>query len=530
MTKSSFLKTSGALRALAIAGAMAVPTLAMSGEVTLKAPDGTVKMVGEFVSFEDNAFIVRTGLGELRVAADSVTCEGDSCPVFDMSQADVVVAGSDTVGLGMMNLLLQGWASNQNAEALISTTPEKTKVLAEVVADQGFGEPLNNYLVWSTTSGDAFKTLLDKSAEIGMASRRIRPQEARALRADGAGNMISPTQEHIVAVDSLVVVVNPDNPVSSLRVDQVAGIYSGQIKNWSEVGGPDAPITVLDRGAGSGTGAVFDNAVFGKASDPIPTAKLISDNEQVAATVGDDPYAIGFVGYAFKQGTKPLSLVNSCGLTMTADEFSARTEEYALQRRLYLYTRADTLSESAQSLLDYAKSEDADEVIQKAGFISLGIDKRPQPLDGPRAQMLLDPNADRFESAVMREMLSVMGDYDRLSSTFRFTTGSSRLDERALLDMARLVEYLENKPAGTNVKFVGFTDDVGAFDRNRELSERRAAQVMEQVLELAGNRLSGLEFEAAGYGEIAPSACNINEDGRRINRRVEVWVSQPGVF
>lgn len=526
MLKSSIVKKSGALRAMLLAGAMAVPSMALAGEVTLKSSDGTVNLVGEFVSFEDNSYVIRTGLGELRVSAERVRCEGADCPEFDVATADVVIAGSDTLGLGMMPLLLQGWAAYQDADAVLTSTAQKGEVLAELVGDQGFGDPMGSYLVSATVSSDAFRKLLDGSTEIGMASRRIRPAEARALRDSGAGNMVSANQEHIVAVDSLVVIVHPDNPVSTLRMDQLAGIYSGQIKNWSEVGGPDAPISLFDRSQGSGTRAVMANAIFGENRDLAPNAQVMNDNSEMASAVNNDPNAIGFVGYAFQRGAKAVSLVNECGLTMTPDSFSARTEEYALQRRLYLYTRADTLSDSAQALLDYAKSDEADEVIQKAGFIGLGIDKRPQPLNGDRARMLLDPTVDAFEGGVMREMLGKMVDYDRLSSTFRFTTGSSRLDERARLDMARLASYLKRKPDGTKVLFVGFTDDVGAFQSNRELSKRRAEQVMDELLAVAGDGLNGLELDSTGYGEIAPSACNLSEEGRRINRRVEVWVSQ----
>jgi phosphate transport system substrate-binding protein len=100
MLKSSIVKKSGALRAMLLAGAMAVPSMALAGEVTLKSSDGTVNLVGEFVSFEDNSYVIRTGLGELRVSAERVRCEGADCPEFDVATADVVIAGSDTLGLG----------------------------------------------------------------------------------------------------------------------------------------------------------------------------------------------------------------------------------------------------------------------------------------------------------------------------------------------------------------------------------------------------------------------------------------------
>ncbi len=529
MTMFRVLKDSSALSALALASALLLPAAVQADEVTLKSADGTVNLVGDFVDFSDNTYVIRTGLGELRISASRVRCEGDACPAFETADADVQFAGSDTVGLGVMPLLLEGYAGYLNAEATVTSTATDNQIIAELIGDEGFGDELGSYLVTSTGSSDAFRALLSDNAEIGMASRRIRPAEARQLRDAGAGNMIDPRQEHILAVDSLVVITHPDNPIDSLTTIELAAIYSGQISNWSEVGGEDAPILVATRQDGSGTLAVFQDRIFGDSDVATPASAVVAaDNTEMASLVNNDPNAIGFVGYAFQRGAKPLTLVNECGLSMTPDAFSARTEEYALQRRLYLYNRGDAVSEDTQEFLNYALSESADGVIAKAGFIDLGVDRRAQPLDGDRARSLLRTDTDAYEGGVMREMLSVMVDFDRLSTTFRFNTGSSRLDERGLLNMQRLADYLETQPEDTKVMFVGFTDGVGAFDSNRALSVSRASQVMDELTSFAGERLAGLDITASGFGEVAPAACNISEDGRRINRRVEVWIESAG--
>lgn len=525
MTLKAIMKGTSLKRAMVIAAAGILPTAVLSDEVALKSADGTVNLVGEFVEFKDDNYVIRTALGDLRISAARVRCEGAACPVFETETADVVFAGSDTLGLGMMPLLISGYASFLDAEASTKATGQEGQLLSSLISDGGFGDEIGSYLVTSSSSSSAFSNLLDKSAQFGMSSRRILPAEARELKADGAGNMISPRQEHIVAVDSLVVITNPSNPIETLTIEQLAGIYTGQITNWSEVGGDDAPIRVLNRQDDSGTRAVFENAVFGDDAEATTgIGETIADNNNMAATVNEDANAVGFVGYAFQRGAKPISLVNSCGITTTPDAFSAKTEEYALQRRLYLYNRADNMSESSQQFIDYATSAEADGVIAKAGFIDLGIRAQPMEMDGARAQMLLDPNVDAYEGGVMRAMLSEMVNYDRLSTTFRFKTGSSKLDERGLIDMARLANYLETQPAGTKITFVGFTDDVGAFDSNRLLSENRAALALQELRNFAGDRLANIEFATLGFGEVAPSGCNTNEQGRGINRRVEVWI------
>jgi phosphate transport system substrate-binding protein len=518
------LMTSSALRGAALAGALVAPGFAQAENVNLVSADGTVDIVGEFVAFEDNTYVIRTALGELRLSAKRVSCVGDACPSLGTTTADVVLAGSETLGLGVMPLLLEGYAGVLDAD--LAANRDGNDLVAELVGDQGFGDALGSYLVRSSGSATAFEALIDGSASIGMASRRILPVEARALRDAGAGNMIDAEQEHIIAVDSIVVVVNPENGVAELTMAQVGQIYAGTITNWSQVGGRDMPITVIGHPQDTSAAEVFYGAVLGAEQSNwrlSPDLVLARDDNDAAAKVNEEPGAIGFVGYAFQRGAKPISLVNACGLTMSPNAFNARTEEYTLQRRMYLYNRED-VAPDAKAFLDFVKSTEADALIRKAGFIDLGVASQEQALDGDRARSLLDPNVDAYEGNVMREMLGTMLDYDRLSTTFRFRSGSSRLDERGSVDMERLIAYLQDKPEGSRVMLVGFTDDVGAFDSNRELSEERARQVLAELQERAGDRLGDISFEYRGFGEVAPTACNAEDRGRAINRRVEVWM------
>ncbi len=506
-------------------GIALAPSLALAAQVTLKSADGTVNLVGEFIEFKDDNYIIRTELGDLRISSSRVRCEGAACPEITTASADVTIVGSDTLGLGMMPLLLTGFASAMDAEAEVANTAIPGQSIAELIGDSGFGDPIGSYLVTSSSTEAAFQALTAGEASIGMASRRILPAEARQLKASGAGNMISPNQERIIAVDSLVVITHPSNPVKDLHVDDLRRIYSGQVTNWKDVGGPDMPIKLIARKPGGSTRGFFDERIFG---DNVPaggSAAIAGDDQEMAAMVNAEPGAIGYVGFAFQRGAKPLTLVNECGIAMRPDAFSAKTEEYALGRRMYLYNRGDALDDATRAFLDFAISPEADGVVAKSGFIDLGIVRRTQDMTGERATSLLNAAADNFEAGVMREMLAEMVGSDRLSTTFRFRTGSSKMDEKAMLDMKRLIDYLERLPKGSEVKLVGFTDDDGAFEANRTLSVNRAGEVLDQIREAAAGRLDHISFKFTGFGEIAPSACNVTTAGKAINRRVEVWLS-----
>ena len=499
---------------------------AQAGDVTLKSTDGSFDLRGELIGFEDNHYTVKTLLGEFRVNAERVRCEGAACPTFDLAEADVRFAGSDSVSVGLMPLLMTGYAGHLGAELTVTETGDPGQFISNLVADEGYGDALGTFLVTPGSTADAFLGLLDGTADVGLASRRITPNEAKALREAGAGNMIDPGQEHIFAVDSLVVIAHPDNPVTQVSMQDMRDIYAGRITNWKALGGGDVPIEFIGRADDSGTRQTFEEKLFGDNTIlRSPSHRVAETNIEMAALVNANPGAVGFVPFAFQRGAKPLDLVNSCGIVTSPDAFTAKTGEYPLQRRLYLYDRADNENPDARAFLDYALSDAADDMIAKAGFINLGIERKPQGLDGGRANLLSPTGLDEYEAGIMTDLIDTMSGYDRLSTTFRFLSGSSDLDERGVKDLSRLIEFLGTQPDGVKVAVVGFTDNVGTFDSNRDLSQRRAQSVLDTLLTSGGSRLAGIEFETFGFGELASSGCNLSETGRAINRRVEVWIA-----
>jgi len=299
MALGKFTRSTALARITLLAAMGSFSGAAIAEEVSLKSADGTVNLTGEFVDFVDDNYIIRTALGELRISAARVRCEGAACPVFNTADADIRISGSDTFGVGLMPLMLTGYAASMDAEASIKATEREGEILATMVGDGGFGDEMGSILVSSSSSSGAFSELLDTSSVLAMAARRITPSEARALKAAGAGNMVSPSQEHVIAVDSVVVITHPDNPVRSITAEQLAAIYSGQIKTWSELGGPDLEINVINRDPSSGTHATFFSSVFGDAENSPQIGEIAPDNNSMAQMVNADPAAIGFTGYAF---------------------------------------------------------------------------------------------------------------------------------------------------------------------------------------------------------------------------------------
>ena len=516
-----FLKSAAASIALLLSST----AMAEERKVQLLSSDGTIKIEGDLISVTDSYYLIQTELGDLRVGFDRVVCQGAACPATEEFEIDATIGGSDLLAQGLMPLLIGGYATAKGAESTVENESTVGNFSAELIGEDGFGDSIGVYRIISNTTAGALEGLLSNEIQIGLASRRITPTEARALRDAGAGNMVAPKQEHIIAVDSLVSIVNPSNPLTELTFDQLADIYSGRVTNWADVGGESLAIDVVRRAPDSGELQVFNTTVFGK-PEPIagPRALEAADNVEAALFVAENPGAIAYVGHAFKRGQKPLSLVSECGIGTSPDVFSVKTEEYTMFRRLYMYNRSDIENVQASDFLDFVKSDDASIVIQQAGFIDLAVERATYGGASERAQRLAASSGDQFEQGFVDEMLAQLSTHDRLSSTFRFRTGSTRLDPRAEVDLLRLVAYLETLPAGSEITLTGFADSVGAFEPNLALSRTRAEQVAARLTEIGGSALEGITINAVGFGEVAPVACNSSDSGRTINRRVETWV------
>ena len=524
MKHTNCTKQRSLLRTLVLAGTTTFCTSASADIVTLRSTDGTINLQGDLIAVVDDYYLLQTALGDLRVATSRVRCEGASCPSTATIEADTTLIGSDTIAEGLMPLLMAGYATTQDAESTVTTTANAGEFAATLVGQQGFGDDLGTYLVSSSSASDAFSSLLDNSAQVAMSARAVSADEAAILAASGAGDMTSLDQEHILALDGLVVVVNQSNPVTQLSVADVARIYRGEVTNWAQVGGPNMDIAVVT--SDSDTASVFNAGIFeGNAPANGPSAFTATDNVEASNFVNANLNAIAYVGFAFKRGQKPLTLISECGIGTQPDAFSVKTEEYTLFRRLFLYNRGDLADPMARDFINYATTDAANPVISQSGFINLGVERVEMGLATPRARVVLESGTNAAEQLVANEMLGLMANSDRLSSTFRFRTGSTILDPRGQADLVRLASYLEGMPAGTQVTFVGFADSVGSFGPNLALAEGRAAQVRVALEAIGGDRLRNVTFATTGFGEISPAACNSSDAGRQINRRVETWIS-----
>ncbi|MEM1275321.1 MAG: phosphate ABC transporter substrate-binding/OmpA family protein [Pseudomonadota bacterium] len=498
---------------------------AQTGEtVVLKSFDGFTQLKGEIVNFDGKTFAIRTGLGLIQVDAMQVECEGAGCPQDLLFGAKFGVYGSNTIGASLMPALIQGYADELEADLVQELSAVENERVMRIIHETG--EEMAAIDLRAHGSGMSYVALEAGQATIGMSSRQMKDNEAALLASKGGGDLRGTDYEHILALDGLIILAHPDSPMSSVDFEELPYIFSGEITNWSQLGGPNQEIVVHALDPESGTYETFESLVMDPVGEVVgPAALRFESNAELSDTVARTPGAIGFTGAAFARSAKVLGLRQECGLVSTPSTFAMKTEEYPLSRRLYLYDLPQDAPAHSRQLMDFALSEEAQGIVEEAGFVSLAEERVSMAGQGGRLVHAI-VGEDEVSLPAMREMLTELREAERLSITFRFNQGASTLDARSARDAVRLADGLsEGSYADKELLLVGFTDSIGQADLNRGLSLRRANEVLAQLGRIMGQTaISVLPITTLGFGEIAPVGCNTSFAGRQNNRRVEVWV------
>ena len=254
-------------------------------------------------------------------------------------------------------------------EAVESTAPE-AKLSGSVSTDgstsmekvigalgEAFTEanPDVNFTYNPTGSGSGITAVSEGRCDIGLSSRNLKDEEAaKGLKAT------------VLALDGIAVIVNPENPISELSLEQIAKVYTGEITNWSELGGADAEIVVIGREAGSGTRDGFESIT--KTADACVYRQELTSTGDVITTVAQNPDAIGYASLASIGDTVKALVVEG----VAPSEETVKDGSYLVQRPFVLVTReGEELSEAAQAFFDYITSADAASIIADAGAVAV---------------------------------------------------------------------------------------------------------------------------------------------------------------
>jgi phosphate transport system substrate-binding protein len=409
------------------------------------------------------------------------------------------LSGSNTIGESLVPSLAEAFLKSQGAVDVHTVAGEKAQ--EKVVLGTLPGDKIPSAIrIAAHGSATAFTALAEGSCDIGMASRRIKPDEASKLAS--LGDMLAPASEHIVGLDGIAVIINPANPVNELSKDEIMRIFTGETTNWPK-GSSARPISIYARDDKSGTYDTFKSLVL--AGKPLaPAARRFESSEELSDAVAQDPNGIGFIGLPFVRSAKAVAVSEKGTRSLLPTTLTVATEDYSLSRRLFLYTSATPSNKFARVFVEFALSRQGQDVVASNGFVAQNIATVAQAVsdDAPVEYKKLTEHAER------------------LSLDFRFQAGQSEQDNKAQVDMDRVVSLISEKgTAGEKILLLGFADGIGSPKANQALSLSRA-RIIQSELVRRGLKPAVVQ----GFGSELPVASNETADGREKNRRVEIWV------
>ncbi|WP_136477199.1 substrate-binding domain-containing protein [Pseudomonas sp. DG56-2] len=426
-------------------------------------------------------------------------------PIFACATTDesvlLRIQGSNTIGATLAPALVKGLLEAQGArQIMVDSTETANELRVRAVDSQGKAVRIDIAAHGSSTGFTALKT---GQADLAAASRPIKPNELSELRA--LGDLNNTSAEQIIGLDGVAVIVHPDNPLPQLSIAQLAGIFAGKITTWDELGLGRGAIHLYARDDRSGTFETFKALVLDPAAQTLAlAAQRFESADQLTRGVLADRQAIGFSSLASVHGAKVLAIADGASRPMLPSPTLVASEDYPLSRRLYFYLPPLQPAPWALALVEFAQSPKGQAIVTGNGFVGQQIHASQVPAtdEMPASYRTLARNAQR------------------LSVNFRFQEGNANLDNKAIRDVQRLVEFLRhNNKLDRDVVLVGFGDAKPDPERASLLSRLRAMAVRRELA-----RQGVTLREVVGMGDDLPVATNSDEEGRIRNRRVEVWV------
>jgi phosphate transport system substrate-binding protein len=250
------------------------------------------------------------------------------------SAQKLVIKGSDTLGAKLVPTLAEEYKARHPG------------ISFEIAAE-------------GSTTGLA--AIIDGTAQIGMSSRRARATEMSAAAAKGVA--LKPI---IVAHDGMAVVVNVANPLAKLTLRQVEQIFTGDVKDWSAVGGKPGKISIYTRNTASGTYSDWKDLAM-KKRDYASSSQKMAGNEQIAAEVAKNPNGIGYVGLAYVHA-EGIKVVPIDGVLPSKETIV--TKKYAYARPTFYYTNGEPSGEAAK-FVEFTLSEAGQQIAEKIGFVPI---------------------------------------------------------------------------------------------------------------------------------------------------------------
>ncbi|MFY0693198.1 MAG: substrate-binding domain-containing protein [Paracoccaceae bacterium] len=499
------------------------PAWAQSTDVRLQSRDGNIVIDGSLLGYDGEFYRVDTEYGPLTIDGQGVTCDGPGCPKLDSFVAEVNLSGTRLMADVLIPALIQAF-SDRNGYSLLREVEDDTHSTF-VISNED--RVIGRFGLRASTSAEGFADLIAEEADIALVLREPRPQEIGLAYSAGFENLFEDRRTRVIAIDGLVAIKATAQPVRSLSLEQLAGVFSGGIESWSALGGEDTPIRIHTPKPDNGLYQAFEDEILSQFGVLIsPDAKVQESMEALSDAVSEDLFSVGLTTLSQVGNAEPVPITGSCGSEQRPSLVALRNEDYPLTVPLMMLTPPRRLPLLAREFFGFVSSPAADTVIRRAGFVDQSVVATSFKDQGNRLALAIAQAGGDVTLGDLQRLVDTLRTRQRLSATFRFQGGSVDLDPKSREAVLRLSRALElGNFDERDLLFVGFSDGAGPGGANLDLSRRRAEAVLNLVRAAAPSAdLDRVTLGTDAFGEALPIACDDTGWGRAINRRVEVWV------
>ncbi len=482
---------------------------ATAQEVTFRSTDDAITVAGQYVAYDGENATVATESGLITFRAEGMICDGETCPDLENYVPTLRMIGAARMADVLMPALIDVYARDHGwtlHEDLNGFQMYQTDNVAALVVEIKVAGP-----------DDAFTTMVTHNADALLSMRELWSTEIQRGQDAGLGRLNLARNARILALDALVPVVSATSGMRSISMSELTNSLAGSADSFV--------VHLTDETGGQLQG--FENRFMRPFGMQLGTPDVVHrDTAALLQAVSQSENGISLVPFGETGNTQPLALDGPCGLQSQARYLTMKTEDYPLTFPMFVYLPERRQHPQIEDFLNWLRSPSAQLVIRRAGFVDLAAVPIPLAEQGDRLANAIASAGPEVPLSELQRMVRLLSPRVRMSSTFRFEPGSTRLDGQSRSNVMQLAQAIrDGRFGGGELTLVGFSDGRGPATANRDLSSARAEAVLRDLRRALGGEVpSNVVLRTAAFGEALPMACDDTVWGQQTNRRVELWV------
>ena len=515
----------------------AAPSAMLAQAVELRSLDNFISVEGEITAFNGTLVTILTSVGPISIPASEVVCYGAACDTvldandFGLTAAAFagVIGQPDPAAPAVQDTLAISFASPAFL-SLYRTLTGAFAVSNQTTATLEIESATQIALANAAGNETAILTVAaaDDAGDARVASIALTGRMAQHYAGPSDWADTTTPSHQMLALRAFAVVAGPDHSVEAVTLDQLAGIYAGDITNWSQIGGADLPVLPLQLPGTSDVRDEMITVVMEPADKTIaPSVLTMADEGAISLSVSGLPGSISLVDTASIGDASVLPVAGSCGFAVSPSDFNVASGDYPLLRPVMVRFDTPVATPIVAELFDFAAAGGAQGLIAREGFVEYSASPQDPADRNARLAALLTADLDPVERPVAAQMFQVLFEAERLTPTLigGATSAAEGAWNRAML--RNLTEWLLRPDyAGREVIFAGFGDSSDgpqdAIDTSIRAAEQMAATFTSFAPEIvAGNDLT---ITAAGFGAVSRTTCYDSHVVGPAQSRVEVWI------